>query len=123
MPPKYKYQSSKSIAKVSKINFALKTFLDSYLIIFKLSFVCNKFIDFKFCRFSPPVQTAARVLKFIQNSVKFAKTKKERNEKVYRRAFFGTIFGGFADYAKCRAANARKADSSQNDSSNDNGKF
>ena len=33
--PKHKYQSSKNIAKVSKIKFALKAFLDSCLVILK----------------------------------------------------------------------------------------
>ena len=56
MPPKHKYQRSNGIAKASKIKFALKTLLDSCLIIFKHSFVCNKFLDFKFCRFSPPAR-------------------------------------------------------------------
>ena len=54
IPSKHKYQPSKSIAKASKIKFALKIFLNSCLVIFKHFFVCNKFIDFKFCHFSPP---------------------------------------------------------------------
>jgi len=69
------------------------------------------------------LQIPLKVLKFIQNSVKSTKTKKEKYEKIYRSVFFGTVFSGFADRAKCRAANARKADSSQNDSSNDNSRF
>ena len=68
------------------------------------------------------LQIPLKVLKFIQNSVKSAKTKKEKYEKIYRSVFFGTVFGGFADRAKRhRCTGARKTDASQNDSPNDNG--